>query len=120
MEIILNAVVYFLAAAAAIWSLGKLELGLTISSSGSAVVAAIAVTLMTALVMWLVTLLGMPIGDGFSGLIALVIAAVVLLVSDRLTSGMKVHGILGAVIGALAIGVTGLLLKMTVVLLARI
>ena len=57
--------------------------------------------------MWiLVGLLGLTIGGGLLGLIIyLVIAAVILLLSDRILPGLSVDGFGGAIIAAIAIGV---------------
>jgi putative membrane protein len=50
--------------------------------------------------------LGLSIGGGILGLIVyLIIAAVVLLLSDRLLPGLSVSGFGGAIIAAIAIGI---------------
>ena len=55
---------------------------------------------------WLLGLLGITIGGGLLGAIVyLVVAAVVLMISDKFVPGMKVNGFGGAIIAAIAIGV---------------
>ncbi len=50
--------------------------------------------------------LGITIGGGLLGAIVfLVVAAVVLMISDKFVPGMKVNGFGGAIIAAIAIGV---------------
>jgi putative membrane protein len=50
--------------------------------------------------------LNITIGGGwFGALVFLVIAAVVLMVSDRFVPGMKVNGFTGAIVAAIAIAV---------------
>jgi putative membrane protein len=45
-------------------------------------------------------------GGGFLGaIIGLIVAAVILLISDRFVPGMKVAGFVGAIVAAIAIGV---------------
>lgn len=112
METILTMIAYFLASALVIWVVGKLGIGLTVTNFGGALIAAVIIALVTGLVVWLFTWLGISVGGGFfGGAVALLIAAVVLLVSDKFTSGMKVNGLMGAIIAALGIGVVGWLLE---------
>jgi putative membrane protein len=60
--------------------------------------------IVSAIVTWLLGLVGITIGGGLLGaLVGLVIAAVVLLISGRFVSGMKVNGFSGAVVAAIAI-----------------
>jgi putative membrane protein len=55
---------------------------------------------------WLLGLLGITLGGGLLGAIVyLVVAAVVLMISDKFVPGMKVNGFGGAIIAAIAIGV---------------
>ena len=69
-------------------------------------IAAIVIALVTAVIMWLLGLLGLAPGGGWLGaLVSLVIAAVILMISDRFVSGMRVNGFVGAIVAAIAIGV---------------
>jgi len=77
---LLSAAVYLVVSAIVILIVGKLNLGLTVKSFGSAILAAI---------------------------VNLIVAALVLMVADKFLSGMEVHGFMGAIIAALAIGVVG-------------
>ena len=72
----------------------------------SAIWAALVIAIVTAVLMWLLGLLGITIGGGWLGaIIALIIAAIVLMISDKFLSGMQVGGFGGAIIAAIAIGV---------------
>jgi putative membrane protein len=111
METILSIIAYFVASALVLFVVGKLGIGLTIENFGSALIASVVIALVTGLVAWLFTLLGITVGGGFiGGIIALVIAAIVLLLSDQFVSGMKVNGFVGAIVAALGIGVVGWLI----------
>jgi putative membrane protein len=73
-------------------------------------VAALVIAVVGTVVLWLLSVLGLPVGSGVYGLlITIVVAAVILMVSDRFVKGMKVNGFMGAVIAAISIGVVGYL-----------
>ena len=89
-----------------IWIVSKLGLGLEVDGFGSAFIAAIIIAVVGGIITWLLDLLGMSIDGGWLGaLIHLIIAAVVLLISDRLLKGLRVAGFVGALVAAIAIGV---------------
>lgn len=94
------------AAAVVIYIVGRLNLGLTVDGFAPAIIAAAVIAIVGGIIAWLLGALGITIGGGWLGaLINLVIAAVVLLVSDRFVKGMKVNGFVGAIVAAIAIGV---------------
>jgi len=106
MGIIFNSIVALLISALVIWIVSKLNMGLTVKSYGSAIIAAIVIAVVAAVVFWLLGLLNITIGGGLLGWIVMVIiAAVILQLSDRFLPGMEVHGFKGAIIAAIAIGV---------------
>ena len=78
---------------------------------GSAIIAAAVIAIVGGAVMWLLGALGITIGGGLLGLIVfLVVAAVVLLISDRFLPGLSVNGFSGAIIAAISIGVVSWLI----------
>ena len=84
----------------------RLNLGLSVTGFGAAIIAAIVIAVVGAAINWLLGLLGITIGGGLLGAIVyLVVAAVVLMISDKFVPGMKVNGFGGAIIAAIAIGV---------------
>jgi putative membrane protein len=88
-----------------IWVVSKLGMGLEVNGFGSAFIAAIVIAIVGGIVNWLLEVLGISIGGGwFGGLIHLIIAAIVLMVSDRLLKGFRVAGFAGALLAAVAIG----------------
>jgi putative membrane protein len=96
-----------------IWIVGKLGLGLTVSGFGAAFIAAIIIAVVGGVVTWLLGLLHITIGGGFlGGIINLIVAAIVLLVSGRIVPGLQVKGFLGAMVAAIAIGVVAWLLTL--------
>ena len=100
--IVLNALFYGLV----IWIVGKLGLGLTVSGFGPAFIAAIVIAIIGGLITWGMGLFGITIGTDFLGaIVSLIVAAVVLLLSGRFVSGFEVKGFVGALIGAVSIGV---------------
>jgi putative membrane protein len=103
---LLNFVIWLVIAALVIWIVGKLNLGLSVRGFGAAIIAALVIAIVTAVIVWLLGLLGLTVGAGILGaIIALIISAVILLISDRFVPGMEVHGFLGAIIAAIAIAV---------------
>lgn len=92
-------------AAAVIYVVSRLGLGLTVTSFVSALIAAAII----AVVAWLI---GLVLPDSWTqgagwipALLSLLVSAVVLLISDRFLPGMKVSGPVGALVAAIAIAV---------------
>jgi putative membrane protein len=106
---------------ALIWAVGavvlmivsRLNLGLTVDGFGAAFIASAVISIVAAIITWLIGLIGIKVGNpGLIGaLVSLVVAAVVLLISDRFVKGMKVHGFGGAIIAAISYGVIAWLLQ---------
>ena len=89
-----------------IWIVSKIGLGLEVDGFGAAFIAGIVIAVVGGLITWLLSALGITIGGGLLGaIINLLVAAVVLLISDRFVPGMRVKGFVGALVAALAIGV---------------
>lgn len=108
MGVIWNFLVSLVVAAVVIYIVGRLNLGLTVGSFMNAVVAALVIAVVAAVVLWLLGLIGITMGGGILGaLVYLVVAAIILLISDRFLPGMKVNGFVGALVAAIAIGVVG-------------
>jgi putative membrane protein len=85
-----------------------MDLGLSVKSFGSAFMAAIVIAIVGALAAWLLSLFGISLAGGlWAAIINLIIAAVVLMVSDKFLPNVEVHGFMGAIIAAVAIGVVG-------------
>lgn len=99
------------AAAVVIYIVGRLNLGMTVDGFVPAIIAAAVIAIVGGIIFWLFGVLGITIGGGWLGaIINLIVAAVVLLISDRFVKGLKVNGFLGAIIAAIAIGVvTGII-----------
>ena len=111
---ILSTIVSLLIAALVIVIVSKLNLGLTVKSYGSAIIAAIVIAVVGGVVNWLlVSVLKMQVGADLLGAIfLLIIAAVVLMLSDRFLPGLEVKGFKGALIAAAAIAVIYWLLSL--------
>jgi putative membrane protein len=89
-----------------IWIVSKLGLGLEVDGFVSAFIAAIIIAIVGGVINWLLGVLGISVGGGWLGaIIHLIIAAIVLLISDRFLKGLRVAGFGGALIAAVAIGV---------------
>jgi putative membrane protein len=110
-----------LLAFALIWAVGavvlmivsRLNLGLSVDGFGSAFIASAVISIVAALITWLIGLIGIKVGNPtlIGALVSLVVAAVVLLISDRFVKGMKVNGFGGAIIAAISYGVIAWLLR---------
>jgi len=106
MGVILNTIIALLISALVIWIVSKLNLGLTVRGFGAAIIAAIVIAVVAAIVFWLLGLLNITIAGGLIGwIIMLIIAAVILMFSDKFVPGMEVKGFKGAIIAAIGIGV---------------
>ena len=105
---LLGIVIVLVISALVIYIVSRLGLGLTVDSFGSAIIAALVIAVVAGIINWLLGLIGFTLQDNASllgALVALIIAAIVLIISDRFLSGMKVNGFGGALIAAVAIGV---------------
>ncbi len=106
MDIFISFLVALVVSALVIFIVGKLNLGLTVSGFGAAIIAALVIAIVGAIVFWLLGVLGLTIGGGWLGAIVyIIVAAVILMISDRFVPGMKVNGFTGAIVAAIAIGV---------------
>jgi putative membrane protein len=110
---ILNFILVLIVAAVVLMIVSRLNLGLSVSGFVPALIAALVIAVVGAVALWLLGLLGITFGGGFLGVIVfLVVAALVLMFSDRFVSGMKVNGFTGAIIAAIAIAVVYWLLSL--------
>ncbi len=99
-------IVAVVVAAVVLLIVSRLNLGLSVSGFGAAAISAIVIAIVGAVVLWLLGVLGITIGGGWLGaLVFLVIAAIVLMVSDKFVPGMQVKGFVGAIVAAIGIGV---------------
>jgi putative membrane protein len=118
MDIIVSTIIAIVVYAVVLWIVSKLNLGLTVRSFGSAILAAIVIAIVAAIITWLLGLLGISLGTGILGaIVALIVAAVVLLISDKFLPGLEVRGFGGAIIAAIAIAVIFWLISLLVGLL---
>lgn len=107
-SVLWSALVYLVVGAIIIFIVGKMNFGLRVNSFGSAIMAALVIALVGGVVGWLLGFLGINMAGGFwAALINLVVAALVLMISDKFLPGMEVKGFGGAIIAALGIGVVG-------------
>ena len=106
---------YTILAWALVWAIGaviliilsKLGLGLTVDGFGPAFIASAVITVVSAVITWLLGLIGIGVGGAglWGALVTLVVAAVVLMISARIVPGMKVNGFVGALIAAVGYGI---------------
>ena len=98
--VVLNALVIYI--------VGRLNLGLTVDGFGAAVIAAIVISVVSWAFQWLFGFFGFTFirnPNLIGAIVALIISAVILMISDRFVKGMKVSGFSGAIVAAAAIGV---------------
>ena len=108
---ILAIVLAILINALVIWIVSKLNLGLTVKGYAGAIVAAIVIAVVSWVVFWLLGLIGITIGGGFLwAIVALIIAAIVLLISEKFLPGLEVKGFGGAIVAAIAMAVVAWIL----------
>lgn len=95
-----------------IWLVGRLRLGLEVSGFGAAFFAALVIVLLNSLVILLLGAIGITLeGDLLAAFIQLVIAALILMVADRIVKGFYVKGYKGALLAALAIAAVSWLIS---------
>lgn len=113
--VVVALVLQTLLGALAIWIVSKLNVGLTVSGFGGAILAAIVIAVVTVLVNFLLASVlvttGISLGI-WSGIVGLIIAAIVLLLSDKILPSLKVNGFVGALAAAVTIGVVNLLIAL--------
>lgn len=106
MGTILGIVIAWLLAALVIFIVGRLNLGMTVDSFTSALIAAAVIAIVSWVVWWLLGLFIPGFNANLFGAIAsLVVSAVILMVSGSFVKGMKVDGFTGALVAAIAIAV---------------
>jgi len=110
MNVIVSILLGILLYALAIWVVGRLKLGLTVSGFGPAVVAAVVISVLSWLVFWLLGALGLGFGGFLGAVIHLIIAALVLMFAGNMVKGLRVKGFVPALIGAVAIAVVSWLI----------
>lgn len=111
---ILTFIIALLATALVLYIVSRLNLGLSVESFTSAIIAGLVIGIIAAVVNWLLGLLGINLGTmgGLIGwIINIVIAALVLMFGASFLPGLKVNGFTGAIIAAIAIGVIGWLVN---------
>jgi putative membrane protein len=121
MELLLSIIIGTLVNALIIYVVGKLGLGMSVAGFVPAIVAALVISVITALVLWLMNMAGISFGGGWIGaIVSLVVSAIVLMLAANLLPGFTVDGFTGALVAALAIAVVawliGLVLPQTMVL----
>jgi len=107
---ILSVVVGILLYALAIWIVSKIGLGLKVSGFVPALIAAVVIAVGSALILWVLSLIGVSFGGFIGAVINLVIAALVLMFAGNKIKGLRVKGFVPALIAAIAIAVVSWLI----------
>lgn len=95
-----------LASAFIIWIVSKLHLGLEVKGFGSAFLAAVIIVVLAVIFNWLLSIAGVQDESGLiGGIVHLISSVIILMISTRILQGLKVKGILGALVAAIAIGI---------------
>jgi len=102
---IISVIVGILLYALAIWIVSKVGLGLKVSGFVPALIAAVVISVASALVLWLLGVLGLSLGGFIGAVIHLIVAALVLMFAGNVVKGLKVKGFVPALIAAVAVGV---------------
>jgi putative membrane protein len=106
MSSLINLIIWLIISGLVIYIVGRMNLGLSVRNFTSAIIAAVVIAIVAWVIYFVLGLLGISAGGGILGaIIVLIIAAVVLMISDRFVPGMEVHGFTGAIIAAIAIAV---------------
>jgi putative membrane protein len=110
---ILTFIIVLLVTALVLWIVSKLNLGLSVDSFTSAIIAGLVIGIISAVVAWLFGLLGIQFGTGglLNWILSIIVAALVLMFGASFLPGLKVSGFGGAIIAAIAIGVVSWLIS---------
>jgi putative membrane protein len=113
LAMVLALVLLWVVGAVVLMIISRLGLGLAVDGFGAAFIASAVITIVAGVINWLLRTIGISVGNTnwLGALISLVVAAVVLLISDRFVKGMKVNGFVGAIIAAISYGVIAWLLQ---------
>ena len=113
LAMVLTLVLLWVVGAVVLMIISRLGLGLAVDGFGAAFIASAVITIVAGVINWLLRTIGISVGNAnwLGALISLVVAAVVLLISDRFVKGMKVNGFVGAIIAAISYGVIAWLLQ---------
>lgn len=96
-----------------IWIIAKLNLGIKVDSYWWAVTAGVVISAFSNLASLIV-----PSFSGLLGaIVSLIVAAVVIIISDKILKGMHVKGFIGAIVAAIAIGVVQFVIGIAMVAL---
>jgi putative membrane protein len=106
MGVILGFIIGVVIAAIVLLVVSRFNLGLKVDGFGPAIIAAIVISLVSSVAVWLLSLLNISFGGGLLGAILwLIIAALVLIVAGRILPGLTVAGFTGAIVAAIVIAV---------------
>jgi putative membrane protein len=110
---ILTFIIALLATALVLWIVSRFNLGISVESFTSAIIAGLVIGIIAGIVSWLLGLLGISLGQGglLSWIVSIIVAALVLMFGASFLPGLKVNGFGGAIIAAIAIGVVGWLVQ---------
>jgi uncharacterized membrane protein YvlD (DUF360 family) len=107
--------IVILVATISIWIVGKLGLGLKVSGIGSALVAGLAITVLSFVIFFVLALLGINPGEGLVTAIANAISVlIVLLLANRIGKGLRVTSFTGVLVAAIAIAALSWLIGLIV------
>lgn len=116
--LVISVVLIGLVGAVVLWIVSMLGWGLEVDGFGSAFGAAIVISIIGGIVQYLIGLVWTMPGGWFGAIVNLIVAAVVLMISDRFLRGMRVAGFGGAIVGAAGISIISGLLSWLVGLFA--
>lgn len=108
MWVILSFIIGVVIAALVLMVVSRFNLGLKVDGFGPAAIAAVVISLVTSVVLWFLSLLGIQLGGAgwlLNAIFWAIISAVILLVAARFLPGLTVAGFTGAIIAAIAIAV---------------
>jgi uncharacterized membrane protein YvlD (DUF360 family) len=96
--------IIILVATISIWLVGKLGLGLKVSSIGAAFVAGLSITVVFFVISMILALLGINPSEGLAtGIVNSFSVLIVLMLANRIGKGLRVTSLTGALVSAIAI-----------------
>ena len=104
---LIDLIIFLVVAALVLMVVDRMNLGISVGGFMNAVIAAAAIAVTSAVVLWLlVDVFGLSLANNLLGLIVgILVAALILWLAAKFIPGYSTDGFTGAIIGAIAIGV---------------
>ena len=118
MGIIISVLAWIVVSAVVLVLVSKLDMGLKVQGFKSAIIAAVVISVLAGIVVWLLRLLGLQwTGTFLAAIVLFLVAALILFLAAKIVPGLEVEGYAGVGLATIAIGMFGVLIGMLLLLI---